>query len=186
MWPWGHLAVGYLSYSLWMHVRHRRAPESLPTVALVFGTQFPDIVDKPLSWSLGVLPTGRSLTHSLLVATLIIVAVEAVLRRRNRGGLANAFAFGYLTHIAGDAVFPFLSGDYELLGFLLWPVVPAIEYESEPSFMYFLRQFSLTSFTAVELLLLVAVVGLWVRDGAPGVGTLRSLPSWVARRLSTY
>ena len=186
MWPWGHLAVGYLSYSAWMHVRHRRAPESVPTLALVFGTQFPDIVDKPLSWSLGVLPTGRSLTHSLLVAALIVAVVKVALRRRNQAGIADAFTMGYLTHIAGDAVFPFLAGDYRSLGFLLWPVVPAVEYESEPSFIYFLRQFSLNSFTAVELLLLVGVVGLWIRDGAPGVGTLRSFPSWVARRLSTY
>ncbi|WP_132059388.1 metal-dependent hydrolase [Halorussus amylolyticus] len=185
MWPWGHLAVGYLSYSILVRVRTRRAPESLPTVALAFGTQFPDLVDKPLAWTLGVLPNGRSLTHSLLVAALVVGAVGLVLRRRNRTAVADAFAVGYLTHIAGDAVFPLLAGEYGELGFLLWPVVPAIEYTTRPSFVGHLRSFSVTAFTGVELLGALAVVGLWVLDGTPGVSVLKTVHNWVVHRLSS-
>ena len=61
MWPWEHLAFGYLLWSLWLRARGRSLPGDWEALVLVFATQLPDLVDKPLAWQLGVLPGGRSL-----------------------------------------------------------------------------------------------------------------------------
>jgi len=80
MWPWGHLAVGYLLWSVLVRDRRFRPPTGAETLLLAVGTQFPDAVDKPLAWSLGVLPNGRSLAHSVFLATALC--------RRRRGALS--------------------------------------------------------------------------------------------------
>jgi hypothetical protein len=74
MWPWGHLALGYLLYSPFARARFGRPPTDRATLLLAFGTQLPDLVDKPLAWRLDVLPAGRTLGHSLLS----VVAVSAL------------------------------------------------------------------------------------------------------------
>ena len=63
MWPWGHLGVAYLLYSLYSRGRFRRPPRPEPTLAVVFGSQFADLVDKPLAWGLG--PPRRSNARTL-------------------------------------------------------------------------------------------------------------------------
>ncbi|MFC7079026.1 metal-dependent hydrolase [Halorussus caseinilyticus] len=184
MWPWGHLAVGYLLYTAFVHLRSRRAPDGYATVALAFGTQFPDLVDKPLAWTFGLIPNGRSLAHSLLSAAVVIAVVHALLRRFDRPAVATAFAIGYLSHLLGDALYPALTGDFYSLGFLAWPVVPAVEYATEPSFAAHLRGLSLSSFVAVEGLLALVVFGVWAYDGAPGLRVVAAIPRWVGRKLS--
>lgn len=185
MWPWGHLAVGYLAYSLVSHLFARRRPDGPAAIAVAFGTQFPDLVDKPLAWSFGVIPNGRSLTHSLISAVLIVVVVELLLRRWGYGRVATAFAVGYLSHLFGDALYPALEGDFYALGFLAWPVVPPIEYATEQSFLAHFRQLSLDSFVAFEFALGGLVFLLWLLDGAPGLGLVAAIPRWVGRKLST-
>jgi membrane-bound metal-dependent hydrolase YbcI (DUF457 family) len=184
MWPWGHLAVGYLVYSFVAHLGYRRRPGDRATLALALGTQFPDLVDKPLAWTVPVLPNGRSLTHSLLIALLIIAVLQLVLRWRNSGEVATAFAIGYLSHLFGDALYPALEGDYYLLEFLAWPLLPAIEYSTEKSFLAHLRELSLDSLVAAELGLGAVVFVLWLADGAPGLGVVRAIPRWVRGRLT--
>jgi hypothetical protein len=184
MWPWGHLAVGYLIYSFVAHLGYRRRPGDRTTLALVFGTQFPDLVDKPLAWTVSILPNGRSLTHSLLVALLIITALQLVLRWRNSGEVATAFGIGYVSHLFGDALYPALAGDYHQLAFLAWPVLPAIEYSTEKSFAAHLSELTLESFVTFELGLGVAVFVLWFADGAPGVDVVTAIPQWVRGRLA--
>ncbi|NHN61407.1 MULTISPECIES: metal-dependent hydrolase [Halorussus] len=184
MWPWGHLAVGYLAYTAAVHLRERRAPDGFATVALAFGTQFPDLVDKPLAWTFGVIPNGRSLTHSLLTAVLVVAAVEWLLRRRQYGRVATAFAVGYLSHLFGDALYPLLSRDFSSLAFLAWPVAPPVEYETEPSFAAHLAQLSLDSFVTFEAGLGALVFVVWLADGAPGAGVLAAVPRWLSRKFS--
>ena len=104
------------------------------SLALVVGTQVPDLVDKPLAWSLGVLPTGRSLAHSLLVGPVLVGLAVLLAWRYRRHTVWPAFAVGYLAHLAGDALYPALRGEFASLGFLLWPVVPPIEYETPQTF----------------------------------------------------
>lgn len=184
MWPWGHFAVGYITYSLLVHLHGRRPPTGPAAIAVVFGTQFPDLVDKPLAWTFGVIPNGRSLTHSLFAAALVILVVQLLLRRRGHAVAATAFAVGYLTHLFGDALAPVLSGDFYALGFLAWPLVPAISYGTEQSFAAHLRKLSLESLGLFEFGFAIAVVLLWLTDGAPGVGIVAAFPRWVGRKFS--
>ncbi|UPV76310.1 metal-dependent hydrolase (plasmid) [Halorussus limi] len=184
MWPWGHLAVGYLLYSAFVHVSARRAPDGYATVALALGTQFPDLVDKPLAWTFGVIPNGRSLAHSLIIAVVFLAVLSVLLRLLDRGTVASAFAIGYLSHLLGDALDPLLAGDVYLLGFLAWPLVPAIDYGTEQSFVAHLQELSLAALASDEGLFALLTFCLWLYDGAPGVRVVAAIPRWVGRRLS--
>ena len=76
MWPWEHAAVAYLC---WAALDRRAArSEGAAVVAVLVGSQFPDLIDKPLSWVFQVLPTGQSLAHSLLFALPLIGLVVAL------------------------------------------------------------------------------------------------------------
>lgn len=185
MWPWEHLAVGYLCYSLLVRALERRAPRGWPVVALAVGIQFPDLVDKPLSWTIGILPSGHSLAHSLLVAlpaaALAVTAAWALGRRR----VGAAFAFGYLAHLPGDVFYPALVGGGPNYGFLLWPLVPAPVSETGVGFVEMFRtlfaryvaelaQGEVSLYLAVEVGLLASVGLLWLYDGAPPLRSLWS------------
>jgi len=182
MWPWGHLASGYLAYSLIVRLSGGR-PRDYPTLALAFGTQFPDLVDKPLAWTFGLIPNGRSLTHSVFTAVVLILLARFVLRRYGHGRLSTAFGVGYLVHLLGDALGPLLAGEYYYLGFLGWPVLAAIDY-GEKSFAAHLATLDLTAFSAVEVGLGLLVVALWIVDGRPGLGPVLAAPRAAYRRLS--
>jgi len=164
MWPWGHLAFGYVLYSLGVRARFRRAPEAWNALALGLGTQFPDLVDKPFAWWIPILPGGRTLGHSLVFA-VPLVAVLALFAHRY-GGIPEvvAFGFGYATHLVGDIVEPLLYGSAYELSFLLWPLTPTVVYESEPSVVWHLQAISLTPVFLVELALGVLVGLLWLFD----------------------
>jgi membrane-bound metal-dependent hydrolase YbcI (DUF457 family) len=155
MWPWGHLAVGYVLYSLGVRARTGEAPDGWNVVALALGTQFPDLVDKPLAWWLGVLPGGRTLAHSLLVAVPLVLLVGLLARRYDAGPRATAFALGYLSHLAGDALVPALVGSSRELAFLLWPATPTVVYENPP----LLADLSLTREAVVDLVAVVLAPG---------------------------
>lgn len=64
----------YVPYALDTLVRERRLPNAKHTVVPLYATQLPDLIDKPLAWSVGILPTGRSLAHSLLTASLVLAS----------------------------------------------------------------------------------------------------------------
>lgn len=181
MWPWEHLAVGYVLYSLLAHLRGR-TPRTLPVLALLFATQMPDLIDKPLAWGFGVLPSGRTLAHSLLFATPAIagVSVAGLLARAPRVG--PAFALGYLSHLGGDVVYPLVVKGELRLGFLLWPLVPAVD-QGPPGGLPHLRElvmdfvvFLLTPRGTAYLLfdgsLVLVAFLVWVWDGMPGVRPL--------------
>jgi len=129
MWPWAHAVFGYCGYIL-ARPRAIKHADRYALLAALFGSQFPDAVDKPLAWGLAVIPSGRSLAHSLLTAAAVcalVYHVAAVRGRRREIGVA--FAVGYLSHLAGDALRPALEGSYAELGFLLWPLSPAPAYD---------------------------------------------------------
>ncbi len=176
MWPLGHVAIAYLLYALWTRLDRGQSPTTIPVLFLVFGSQFPDLVDKPLAWYLGVIPTGRTLAHSLLVLVPLALLVYAVAARYNRSEYGIAFAIGALSHTLVDAA-PALWGGTDP-GFLLWPVVPVEGYESGAPTVtelflaslndpYFLSEFV---FAAVAFL-------VWRADGYPGLEVLTN-PGW--------
>jgi len=189
MWPWEHLAFGYVWYSLYSHLGRGEAPTSGPVVALAAATQLPDLIDKPLSWSVGLFPTGSALAHSLLFAAPLCAAAAAVGERIDRPRYGAAVAVGYASHLAGDVVSPLRSGGELAVYRLLWPFVTLPGYETELGFvertvLYLHRAVAgvatsdlaaaLVAYTAVHL----SVVALWLYDGAP---VLR----WLLERTAT-
>jgi len=165
MWPWGHLAAGYLVYRV---LNRGTAPSALPALALALGTQLPDLIDKPFAWTIPLLPNGRSLGHSLVIALPVLVGLLLILDGRKRR-TATALATGYLVHLGTDALYPALSGDWYYVGFLGWPLVPPVEYPSESTgiLQHFLA-FELTLTSGFEIVLFALAVVLWIHDGVPG------------------
>jgi len=169
MLPWGHLAVGYLAYSLAVRGRTGSPPAGLAVAALAVGTQFPDLIDKPLVSWVSVLPAGRSLGHSLLFAAVCGVGLWYLGRRFDRPDVAAAFLFGQLAHVVADALPAALDGRWAELGFLFWPVTPVYQYSADGDRV--LTEFLLTQLMAPphhELGLLALAGVLWVADGRPG------------------
>lgn len=174
MYPWGHLAVGYLCYSLGVRLWNQRPPAGVAMVPLAIGTQFPDLVDKPLSWTFDILPSGRSLGHSILVALVIALTLWYAGRKFDRRTEAVAFFSGYLLHIIAD-MSPFVvSGEWKKLGSVLWPLVPAYQYpgESDRTIIEFLSAIDLTSVPAEAFVLIILTVSLWMYDELPGADIL--------------
>ena len=184
MWPWEHAAVGYLLYSLWTRVSEHEPPGDLPAVAVLFGTQLPDLIDKPLSWGLGVFQSGYAAGHSALLAAPIGIAIVTLAARVDRRAVGVALVVGYWSHIAGDILNPLRYGDAPSVGGVLWPVVVAPGYEQDlglgRGLMYFGDLFeSLQTVDSVSLVayLLIPHAAMAVRviDGLPGIGLLGRL-----------
>lgn len=183
MWPWEHLAVGYLAYSALVHLLARRRPAGDAVVALAVATQFPDLIDKPLAWSLDVLPSGASLAHSLAFALPVTLVAVALAARAGRRRVGAAFAVGYLLHLPADVLYPVLLGDGPKTAFLLWPFVPAPPSDVAgflPHFEELVATFVAhlatprgTVYLAGELALVGAALALYAYDGAPGLRWLR-------------
>lgn len=174
MLPWGHAAVGYLCYSLAIHLRYRSPPTGPAVLALAVGTQFPDLIDKPLAWTVSLLPSGRSLGHSLLVALLIGVIAWRLAQRYDRQPEAGAFLLGHLAHIVADITPAVIARDWEPLGALLWPLTPAYQYpgEMDQSILSFFLELRFAELPLIESVLTMLVVGVWVYDGRPGIATI--------------
>jgi len=176
MWPWAHLGFGYLLYRV---TPAGRSPplDGAAVLAVAFGTQFPDLIDKPLAWYLGVLPSGRSLAHSLLAFVLVVGVARAVAGRYDRPAVAGGFGVGYLSHLLGDSLHALVTVEWADLSFLLWPLLePPIPPEGETiGVLAHLRDIEGSPFFLFGLLLTGAMVVLWDRHGWPGVTELRML-----------
>ncbi|NHN46659.1 metal-dependent hydrolase [Halostella sp. JP-L12] len=170
MWPWGHLAVGYLLFAATSRRRRARPPDGAETILIALGTQFPDLIDKPLAWSVGVLPNGRSLAHSVFVAALVVALVLWLARRAGAPTLGGAFGLGYASHLAADALPALLYGVPSDLAFLAWPVLPPVEYDTTQSFVAHFAGIEPTPFFLAQVGLTAAALVVWLRDGAPGPG----------------
>lgn len=189
MWPWEHLAFGYLVYTLGRRAVGAGSPTPKAALVLAFATQLPDLVDKPLAWGFELLPNGLSLAHSALVAVPVSAVAVLVTWRRDSRWLGFAFAVGYLSHLAGDVLYPLALGGDLTVGFLLWPLV-----ERPPETAgFFTRIDSLWSlftrflatprgrlYLAGEVAALGFVVVLWIRDGAPGLRWPELRGGWAA------
>lgn len=182
MWPWEHLAVGYLCYSVYSRARTGSPPDGMATLAVAFGTQFPDIVDKPLAWQLGLLPSGNSLAHSVVTAGVLSVFVLVLSERRGVPQLGIAFVVGYLLHLSGDVFYPLVYGNGPWIEFLWWPLValdsggtlgffPKLIHLIERTGSFLMTPAGL-AYLGGELGLLVVTVAVWWVDGRPGIGVV--------------
>jgi hypothetical protein len=172
--PPGHVAVGYLCYSLMCRLRDRSVPDDLAVLlAVALGALVPDLVDKTLTWTIALLPYGRSLAHSGFL-TLVVVAV-AVLAARRYGRVPIALAVGWASHLAADAVGIVLSGDWPHLWYYLgWPLFPLPpDATVHEGYVEFARSFEVTPMLALEAAAVVLAVVAWNADGRPGIGAVR-------------
>ena len=183
MHPWGHLAVAYLLYSIYARGRYRRPPRAVPVLAVVFGSQFADPIDKPLGWGLGVFPTGRAMAHSLLFAVVLLVVVYAVAFVLDRIETATAFIIAHLSHLLADLPPRLFLGYPFGTEFLFWPFLPHNEFGYDERFFEppVIVELLVTPFTnplvyvTMELTLFALALGLWYVDGRPGVRYVRNV-----------
>lgn len=188
MWPWDHLAFGYLLYLVLGAWKPSPHVDDLTFIVLAIGTQLPDVVDKPLAWSLGVLPSGLSLGHSFVFLALLTPLAVAVSNRHGRPVLAGALVTGVASHLVGDVLFALLVGSPRPYQFLFWPAIPAV---TEPSvglvptigelwfeYLTFLSTPRHATYLVVDLLFNGMAVAVWITNGAPGTNAARR---WVAR-----
>jgi len=179
MWPWGHVAVGYLAHAGVLDRRFAAPPGDLAAVVLVVATQLPDLVDKPLAWTVPILPNGRSLGHSVFTAALLVLVVGWAARRYRRGDLGLAFGVGYVSHLFADSLDSLISADLAALRFLGWPLLPAPPQTGTSSILGRFLELAaelaagdLSSMFALELVLVTLAALLWVRQGYPGLAVL--------------
>lgn len=181
MWPWEHLAVGYLCYSAYTRYRTGQPPRRGPVLAVAFATQLPDLIDKPLAWSLSVLPSGFSLGHSVFIASAVVLLVTVLARRRGATEIGLAVGIGYVSHLLGDLAYPILRGGEANLDIILWPLVSVPVQERRGLFEETARLFADFSaflgsprgltYLLMEIALVGGVFALWAVDGWPGLRT---------------
>ncbi|WP_136718389.1 metal-dependent hydrolase [Halorientalis salina] len=178
MWPWEHLAIGYLLYSGYVHFTNSESPTTGPALLVVLGTQFPDLVDKTLAWTFTIFPSGVSVAHSVFTAAGLSACVVLLARRLEHRQLGIAFAIGYLSHIPADMVYPVFLGGRLNLGAFFWPLVTA----AGPARGGFLANFAYYAvrflaflgtprgilFLVLEIALLGTTAVVWILDGHPG------------------
>lgn len=192
MWPWEHVAVAYLVYSLGARATGRSPPSAATAGVVAAFALVPDLVDKPLSWGLELFPSGYAVAHSAFVAFPAGAVAVVVARRFGRQELGVAAALGLWSHLAADVLAPVRSGGSPDVGRVLWPVVEGEPYAREYGLgrgLVYLRdlatdlQATAPGEAAVLYLLVPSLaVGVWLADGAPGAGWLGSLATALARR----
>ena len=169
MLPWGHAALGYLLYTTYARLRYRRPPVGLAVYALGLGTQFPDLIDKPLAWHFAVLPSGRSLAHSLFTLGIVVgglwFAFDAPRQRR----LTAAFGVGWVSHLVSDGIRAALGGFWGRLGYLVWPLISYPAEAGGRSILAFLLHLEPTPWLWTGVALAGVTFCVWLIDGAPGV-----------------
>lgn len=179
MWPWEHVAFGYLLYSAGSRLAGREPPGDRTALAVALAAVLPDLVDKPLSWSLGLFPAGYSVAHSALVAPWVLLGAGLLARRHGSPRVGAAFAVGYCSHLAGDVLYPAVEGGGPAFGVVLWPLVEAPAYGTRLGLvgrtLRYLDAYAGTlaalepgPLLAFEAGLLGAVACLWLLDGLPG------------------
>lgn len=191
MWPWEHLAFGYLLYSLFRRLTAAEPPGTGEAFAIALATQLPDVIDKPLGWVFHLAPTGRSIGHSLLFGgpVSLLVCWGCLVAGYRRVGMA--FAVGYLSHLLGDVLYDVLTEGRLAVGFLVWPIV-AVE-SDEPidavpyaldlfgDFLAFLATPAGGLFIVLEVALVTLAVLSWWVDGAPGLAPFNRMVERLSR-----
>lgn len=148
-----------VGYSLF---RSRRFPRGTIVLIIFFASLFPDLVDKPLAWTLGITPSGRMITHSLVIALPLIVGVLIAAYRASWFPHGVAFGWGYLSHLCGDFYPVFLVGsEYYYYPNMFWPLLGANP-DRDPGFEGKLPIFGVEMLP--ELLLLLLVLGYATLD----------------------
>jgi len=178
MWPWEHVAFGYVCYSLYRHARFGASPGDRAALLAAFGAVLPDLVDKPLSWGLGWFPQGYAVAHSAFVL-VAAAAVVLLVRRFDPAGLGTALLVGWASHLFGDVVYPAMLGGRLAFRRVLWPLVTLPPYHHHLGLLaravHYLHEHAVRTLAGglgvalgLEIAFVVLAVGLWLHDGTPG------------------
>ncbi len=179
MWPWEHALFAYIFYSLYVRARHRETPDDWPVVALVGGSLFPDLIDKPLAWQFDVFESGYAVAHSVFVAVPIVGLIYVITGRTGHRRSGIAFGIGYLLHLVGDVLPRTVARGELYLDPITWPYGnPRPDHHESlltgfiDNLWEYLAHFATLDITPVVALQLgVVFIGtiLWIIDGFPGL-----------------
>lgn len=161
MFPLGHFVVAAVPAVSYLMLQDRRLPGLQAVFVIGVGSQFPDLIDKPLSHLVFLLPPGGRIgAHSLPIAIPISVITLYVAWKLNRARAGEVFVFTYGVHIIADYRELLVPGGKAPAG-LLWPLVPAPPGRVEPWWAgpdsINVKLWSLFS----ALVLVVGIVRLW-------------------------
>lgn len=179
MWPWEHAAIGYVVFSILVHLFQSRPPSGAEAVVVAFASVFPDLIDKPLAWEFGVFPSGYGLAHSIFFALPLIVAVFLLAMRYDRANLGIGFGVGYGLHLPMDVLPAYVQHGRLPLERIVWPVRTwETSYPGgfSGTFVAYFRGYLSDLLSGDPSGYVVAVTGivvgcllLWIYDGLPGV-----------------
>lgn len=125
MYPHEHFVVALVPALAYILLCDGRPP-TLHFVGVVFlGSQFPDLIDKPLAHELVLIPSGRVFMHSLPTAIPFLLLVGLYGWKTDRIRLSAAFVFAHLSHLVADHR-ELLQPNPEVSPDLLWPFVSPI------------------------------------------------------------
>ncbi|WP_324756976.1 metal-dependent hydrolase [Haloarcula sp. GH36] len=127
MFPTAHLALALIPVVAFALVRDRRIPSTSLVGLCAVGSQFPDLIDKPLAHVFHLIPSGRVFMHSLpfAIPLSLLVGWYALETHRLRAGAVFVFAYG--THVLADNWTGLTDGNPELPPDLLWPFVQPVQ-----------------------------------------------------------
>lgn len=130
--PSEHFIVALMPVVAYILVRDRRLPR-LELVGVVFvGSQFPDLIDKPLAHQVGLLPSGRVFMHSVPFAVPVVVLVAIYGWTTDRMRVSTAFGFAWLSHLLADNYGALRGPNPHIPPDLLWPFVQPVARPVEP------------------------------------------------------
>lgn len=132
MYPSEHFIVAFLPVLAYVVVRDRRRPAARFVGVVFVGSQFPDLIDKPLAHQFGLLPSGRVFMHSLPVALPVAFVVASYGWKTDRIRPSVAFVFAYLLHLLADNYRRLLRPNPEISPDLLWPFVDPVPRSAVP------------------------------------------------------
>ena len=123
--PIEHFIVALLPVLVGVLAVTRRLPSLQFTGVVFIGSQFPDLIDKPLALELGLIPTGRVFMHSLPTAIPVLLVVAWYGWRTKRSHLSAGFIFAHLSHILADNYRVLTGPEPSIPPDLLWPLTQA-------------------------------------------------------------
>jgi len=177
MWPWEHAVLGYVALSAFTHVSDGRSPGWPAVVAVLIGSQLPDLIDKPLAWSVGIVDTGYAVGHSVFFSLVVLVVVLAV--GLDRDGLV-ALGIGHWLHAPADLAHNYVATGTLTPEIVLWPFVSrtqGVQSKTIDPFEAAVGRFGqygsalaggdVTPYLLFQLSLSIGAVVLWFYDGAP-------------------
>jgi len=159
--PIEHLIVAYVPIFCYALLKERRVPPLKLTGVIFIGSQFPDLIDKPLALQFNWIPTGRVFMHSLPFAVPIWIIVSGYTWKTDRPHVGVSFTFAYFSHLIADNYITLVAG--RIPNDLIWPVLPPTP---RPPVPYWVgpNSINLHLWTAFSTVVLVITTYYVIRD----------------------